>query len=119
MDAENPGKTAELLACKHLQAQGLSLLERNFHSRHGEIDLIMNHRDCVIFIEVRYRRESRFGSGAESVDRRKQAKILACAAYYLQRHPQAACCPCRFDVVAVSGAAGQPDILWIQDAFQA
>jgi putative endonuclease len=118
MNTVHTGKAAEQLACSHLQAQGLLLLERNFHSRHGEIDLIMNDRDCVAFIEVRYRRGSRYGSAAETVDRRKQTKLLACARYYLQHHPQCARRPCRFDVVAVSDAAGQPEIRWIRDAFR-
>ena len=118
MEAATSGTAAEQLACRHLQAQGLLLVERNFHSRHGEIDLIMNDRDCVAFIEVRYRRDSRYGSAAETVDRRKQAKLLACARYYLQQHPRCAGRPCRFDVVAVSGSAGQPEIEWIRDAFR-
>ncbi len=77
----------------------------------------MNDADSVVFVEVRYRRQARFGSGAESIDRRKQAKIAACAQIYLQTHPKMAARPCRFDVVSISGDTGDPAVEWIQDAF--
>lgn len=120
MKAVVKGREAESLACDYLQRRGLSLLQRNYRSRHGEIDLIMHGKDSLVFVEVRYRRQAHFGSGAESVDRRKQSRIAACAQHYLQRHPQAAARPCRFDVVAISGAGtGTPAIEWIQNAFPA
>lgn len=73
----------------------------------------------LVFIEVRYRRRPDFGSGGESVDRRKQARISACAQYYLQRHPVASERPCRFDVISISGNLEHPQIDWITDAFPA
>lgn len=117
----DPGKgaEAETLACNYLTAHGLALVERNFRSRHGEIDLVMHDRDNLVFVEVRYRRESRYGSSAESVDRRKQARITACARFFIQRHPQSGNRPCRFDVMAISGDLLQPRIEWIRDAFPA
>ncbi len=113
------GKDAESLACRFLQAQGLALIERNYRRRPGEIDLIMVDADSLVFVEVRYRRQDRFGSGADSVDRRKQAKISACAQLYLQAHPEMAARPCRFDVISISGDAGDPAVEWIRDAFSA
>ncbi len=113
------GKNAENTACQHLQQQGLKLIERNYLCPRGEIDLIMQDTSSIIFVEVRYRRNSRFGSGAESVDRRKQEKLLATAAHYLQKHPKAAKEPCRFDVVSLTGPDGRQEIEWINDAFQA
>jgi putative endonuclease len=112
------GRDAETLACNFLRARGLALVERNYRSRFGEIDLIMDDRDCLIFVEVRYRRQAGYGSGAESVDPRKQARLIACARHYLMRHPLAARRPCRFDVVAIGGGA-RPAIEWIADAFAA
>lgn len=116
-----PGHEAEQQACGHLQRQGLTLVERNYRSPHGEIDLIMRHAGTLVFVEVRYRKSVRFGSPAETVDRRKQVKIRATAEHYLQRHAQGAGVSCRFDVVALtsapgSGAEGQ-EITWLQDAF--
>jgi putative endonuclease len=113
------GREAETLACDYLRSRGLALVERNYRSRVGEINLIMHERGCLIFVEVRYRRQARYGSGAESVDARKQARLVACARHYLLRHPRAARRPCRFDVVAISGGGAQPAIEWIPDAFPA
>ena len=61
MTTDNSGRDAETLACDYLQAQGMALVERNYRSRFGEIDLIMHDRDCLIFVEVRYRRQARYG----------------------------------------------------------
>ncbi len=118
------GHDAEQQACDHLQGQGLRLLERNYRSRFGEIDLIMRHADTLVFVEVRYRRSSRFGSPAETVDARKQARIRATAEHYLQQHPQRSGVSCRFDVVAMTpaevthtGQAPRYSVDWLPDAF--
>jgi len=113
------GKQAETEACKYLQRQGLTLVERNYLCKRGEIDLIMHDGQSTVFVEVRYRRNDRFGSSAESVDARKQAKLLATAQHYLQQHPRAAQQACRFDVVALTTHNTQQKINWIVDAFQA
>jgi putative endonuclease len=113
------GKDAETLACRHLQSHGLRLLERNYHSRRGEIDLVMQDKDSLVFVEVRYRRQDRFGSGAESVDRHKQSRIIACALHYIQKHPETARQPCRFDVVSMNGGDRKHTLEWIRNAFTA
>lgn len=113
------GQQAEDLACRYLQAQGLRLLVRNYRCKRGELDLIMNHKDSIVFVEVRYRNTLRFGGGVESVDRRKQSRLIACAQHYLQHYKLGASVPSRFDVVAVSPAEGQDKVEWIRDAFQA
>ena len=116
-----PGHEAEQQACDHLQRQGLILVERNYRSPYGEIDLIMRHAGALVFVEVRYRKSVRFGSPAETVDRRKQMKIRATAEHYLQCHIQRAGVSCRFDVVALTSASGSgpesPKITWLRDAF--
>jgi len=116
------GRIAEDLARRHLEAAGLVLLDANFRCPGSEIDLIMREGDCVVFVEVRFRRSARFGGGAESVDRRKQEKLGACALYYLQRRPRLARLASRFDVVAIAPAGGPRGgdhrIDWIRDAFQ-
>jgi len=118
-DKKISGDHAEDAACNYLQSQGLKLLERNFLCKRGEIDLVMRQADTTVFVEVRYRRNSRYGSGAESVDWRKQEKLLVTAQYYLQQHPKAAKGACRFDVVALTTQNQQHHIDWIVDAFQA
>ncbi len=112
------GQQAENLVCRYLQAQGLQLVERNYRCKHGELDLIMKHKDSIVFVEVRYRNTLHFGGGVESVDRHKQARLIACAQHYLQHHKLDATIPCRFDVVAVLATAGEDKAEWIKDAFQ-
>ncbi len=113
------GQETESLACHYLLAQGLSLLERNFSGPQGEIDLIMEDRQSLVFIEVRYRRNHNFGSGAETITHSKQKKLLATAARYLQRHPLQADRPARFDVISICMENNRPSINWIKNAFMA
>jgi putative endonuclease len=107
------GLAKEELARRFLEARGLRLVDRNFRCRRGEIDLVMCDGDCLVFVEVRYRSSARFGTPAETVDRRKRGRLLAAARYYLQR--SSSDLACRFDVLAITG--GQP-IEWLKDAFR-
>jgi len=118
-DSNKTGQQAEDSAYHYLKTQGLSLVERNYSSPRGEIDLIMQDDNTTVFIEVRYRSNTRFGSGAESVDQRKQQKLLATAAHYLQKNPKAARGACRFDVISLTANNGKQQLDWIPDAFQA
>ncbi len=111
------GQWAEQKVCDHLERLGLRLLSRNYRSPFGEIDLVMRDRDCLVFVEVRFRRSSRFGSAPETVDARKQSRLRATAEHYLQRNRRAQRLPCRFDVVGVTTTQGQAEIDWIRDAF--
>ncbi|GAB2878323.1 YraN family protein [Microbulbifer echini] len=113
--AGSVGAQMEEAAAHYLQCAGLSLIERNYRSRHGEIDLIARESDTVVFVEVRFRRNNRFGGAGASVDIRKQQKLLATAQNYLQQHKLD--CPCRFDVLAIEGDA--QNIQWIKNAFEA
>ena len=117
MDTQTRGKQAEDLACRYLQDRGLQLLQRNYRSKRGEIDLILQDSDSLVFVEVRYRRQPGFGSAAESVDARKQSKLVDCARHFLQSHANTANQPCRFDVISVNGTSNSID--WIQNAFSA
>lgn len=113
------GQWAETLALEHLRGRGLVLEARNYRSRRGEIDLIMGEGRTLVFVEVRFRAATAFGQAVETVDRRKQARIVATAQTYLQDRPGDANRPCRFDVVSITGDSGSDAIDWIQDAFQA
>ena len=112
------GQQAEEMACHYLSEQGLKVLCRNFRSPRGELDVIMEDGDIIAFVEVRYRKQTRFGSGAESVNHTKQAKLIATALYYLQKHPKYNNRPTRFDVVSITQPMQQAGIDWIKDAFQ-
>ncbi len=106
------GTAAEQRAAEHLAATGLRLVERNYRCRGGEIDLVMRDGAQLVFVEVRYRSGGSFGSAAESVDARKQGRLIVAAEHYLQRHRIRP--PCRFDVV---GITGDGRIEWLRDAF--
>ncbi len=110
------GAEVEAKAMDFLQAEGLELVCRNYRCRRGEIDLIMLDGAVLVFIEVRYRKNSHFGSAAESITSSKQRRITTAAAHYLQNRDGSADVPCRFDVVAVT-VAGRQNIDWIKDAF--
>ncbi|KOR29333.1 hypothetical protein TI03_02550 [Achromatium sp. WMS1] len=106
------GANKENLACSYLQAHGLQLIARNVRYRSGELDLVMRDGDYLVFVEVRYRRNSQFGSPAETVVKKKQQRILKAASCYLQQHPSYLAC--RFDILAITGIGS---IEWLQDAF--
>ena len=108
------GDAAEEQARRYLEKHGAKTVERNVHCRFGEIDLVMQLDDTLLFVEVRYRHSSSYGGTAASVDNRKQQRLIATAQYYLQRHPHDG--PCRFDVVAIGSAPG--DVEWLQNAFE-
>lgn len=118
MDSNKIGKDAEKLAEKYLIKHHLKLLERNFSSRFGEIDLIMQDRDTVTFIEVRYRNSKMFGGAAASVTASKQSKIIKTAQFYLSQNPRHANKNCRFDVIAFEYDAAPSSPLWYKDAFR-
>ncbi len=92
-------------------------LASNYRCRYGEIDLVMEDGEYVVFVEVRYRTSERFGGALASVDTHKQNKLRACAEHYRQRHRSHGNRPCRFDVVSVTtgGDVFEPD--WVRDAF--
>lgn len=109
------GAEAEALAGGHLERAGLRTLARNYRCRQGEIDLIMEDSGTLVFVEVRYRHSRGFGSASESIDHRKQQRLIAAARHYLAaKHIDR---PCRFDVVAMTGTP--PQLEWLRNAFDA
>lgn len=118
----NTGRYAEQWACHYLRQQGLTLVTRNFRCRTGEIDLVMRDTNQLVFVEVRYRKNKTHGSAAESIDRRKQARVVRCAEYFLQRMAPLADLPARFDVVTLTESKSRNDMFetrWIRNAFDA
>ena len=116
MDRIALGQQTEQLACRYLQKNGLTLKETNYRCRQGEIDLVMKDGNTLVFVEVRYRKSSLFGSAAESIDKRKQNKLVLCAKHYLSaRNNQNQAC--RFDVISLNGPLSAIQIDWIRDAF--
>ena len=118
------GANAESAAARYLIKQGLKLKARNYRSRWGEIDLIMNDGDAVVFVEVRYRSRGDFGCAAETIDHRKQRRIARTALYYSQEHDLHDEVAMRFDVVLIENhdkhtTRNNAKIDWIKDAFNA
>jgi putative endonuclease len=110
------GAQAEQRAAEFLQQQGLVIREKNYRCKAGEIDLIMQQGDTLIFTEVRLRNHRLFADAAESVTIAKQRKIIKTAQYYLQQNKLTDKINCRFDVIAFSNNE-RPE--WIKDAFTA
>lgn len=106
------GQAGENSALEYLRAQGLLLVERNFSCRAGEIDLIMKDRDTLVFVEVRKRGKSRFGTALDSIGKSKQAKLARTAQYYLQKIRKTP--PCRFDAVTLDDGR----ISWIKNIIE-
>lgn len=108
------GSDAETRARQFLEAKGLATIERNFRRRLGEVDLVMRDGDCLVFVEVRYRRSNRFTAARLTVDHRKQRKLIRTASLFISQRSCPASCPVRFDVLAIDGES----IDWIRDAFR-
>ena len=109
------GARAEELCAELLRKAGLRVLARNWRCRHGEIDLVAEEGGTLVFAEVRYRRDERFGGAAESVTSAKQGRLIAAARLYLMRRPES---DCRFDVLLLDSLESGR-IRWIRNAFTA
>jgi putative endonuclease len=111
------GGRFEQLALAWLQAQGLRLVQCNYHCKLGEIDLVMRDRELLVFVEVRFRGTNSQVSACETVDARKQQKLLRAARHFLLWNRQLAELPCRFDVLGISNAQGHTQYEWVRNAF--
>lgn len=99
------GPHAELLACQFLMEQGLTLIEKNYRTRRGEIDLVMRDNETLVFVEVRYRKSCRFGTPQESITSGKRQRLTSAALSYIQNNGLDNLAV-RFDAVAMSGESG-------------
>ena len=113
MKTHRQGRRAEQEALAFLLGRGLRLVESNYRCRAGEIDLIMQQGDTLVFVEVRMRVDRRFGGAAASVTPAKQRRLVSAARHYLlvRGTPEG---PLRFDVVALEGGEAPH---WIPNAF--
>lgn len=115
------GAAAERLALDYLQANGCRLLQKNYLTRQGEIDLIILDGSALVFVEVRYRKNQDFGGAIESITAKKQNAIKFAAQQYLLENPKLTFTDCRFDVVLLGGHLSakqtKDTIDWIKAAF--
>jgi putative endonuclease len=109
------GAAGETAAAAYLERHGLTVLERNFRVRGGEIDLICRaNNNVTVFVEVRLRNRADFGGAAASITTAKQRRLILAARHWLLRH-QDHDMPCRFDCVLIDDG----HLEWIRDAFTA
>lgn len=126
---QRQGSQFEQLACEYLQAKGLILIAKNWHQpKVGELDLVMlemaDKGSTLVFIEVRQRKRSSFGSAALSITAAKQRKIIKTAQYFLAKHLDYTDFECRFDVIAYDVAQAKERLdtsspEWLIGAFVA
>ena len=107
------GAAYEQAAGYYLEQQGYVILQYNYRCRIGEIDLIAQDGDCLVFCEVKYRKNGSRGNPLEAVDAKKQYRISRCAQYYLMEK-RLGDIPCRYDVIGIEGSR----ITLIKNAFE-
>jgi putative endonuclease len=110
------GREGEDLAATYLTKRGYRILERNYRTPQGEIDLIALDREHVVFVEVKTRTNDAYGAPELAVNRQKQRRMIKAALGYI-KFKNLHQVPCRFDVVAISPAAGR-EVELIQNAFE-
>ena len=111
------GERGEALAWNFLRKQGYTILEKNYRTRFGELDVIARKGGIVVFLEVKTRRDERFGLPAEAVDWRKRQKLIRSAEAYLQAG-RLENQPARFDIVSIQwDGRSEPQFSLIEDAF--
>ncbi len=112
------GQEGESAAEQYLRNKGYRILARNVRSSVGELDLVAEDDQVLVFVEVKARRTDAFGGAIHAVHQRKQEKLIQLAAQYLARH-HLKDRPCRFDVVLLQGTnVGASQIEHIQNAFE-
>jgi len=116
-DARARGEAIERLVAAWLVEHGLAPVAANQHAKGGELDLVMRDGETLVFVEVRHRADSRHGHPLETITATKRRRLVRAARFYLQRNRLS--CPCRFDVVAVTGLPPELDIQWVVNAFDA
>src|SRR6056297_356903 len=113
---ESGEREAETFLCRN----GLTLVQRNYRCRAGEIDLVMQAEEkavkLLVFVEVRLRGDGAHVNALDSVDRNKQRKLITAARHFLMDNPQWSEHPCRFDVVALDPARDR--LIWVPAAFE-
>lgn len=114
------GAWGEALAAKYLQKKRYKVVATNYHSRFGEIDLIVSNRKYLVFVEVKLRKSNHFAEAHEYVDRRKQDRIRTTAEIFLSEFPTSL--QPRFDVIEIYAPQGaetlRPIVNHMEDAFQ-
>jgi putative endonuclease len=112
------GRLGETLAAEFLEKLGYSIIERNFRTPYGELDLISKHGSVIIFTEVKTRASSSLGPPEISINRRKAEHIRSAAEYYIQQHPEMSD-EWRIDVISIQIQSNNnpPNIIHFENAI--
>ena len=110
------GNKAEEQAHAVLVAKGYCLLHRNYACPWGEIDLVMRDQECLVFVEVRARQSTQFGSPMESIRKTKQKRLLLTVKDYLLHHPYDG--PFRFDIVSIMNHSAKQEVIHLENALE-
>ncbi len=113
------GDAGEERACRHLEKMGFGIVERNFRTEGGEVDVVARKGDALVFVEVRSREDAGFGTPEESVDLRKRLRVVRAARAYLSSVPPSSWREARFDVIAVEGSGEAAVLRHYPAAFDA
>ncbi|RRD40978.1 YraN family protein [Leptotrichia sp. OH3620_COT-345] len=107
----------EEIAKKFLEEKNLSFITSNYYTRYGEVDLIFFEKlsETLVFVEVKYRKKSIYGTAVETVDRKKQEKILLSSQIYIIENEWNG--NIRYDIIGITGNKSENNINWIKNAF--
>lgn len=111
------GLDAERVAADWLRSKGLTLLQSRVTCRFGEIDLVMRDRRHLVLVEVKYRK-NHLDDAFASVTSSKQKKLSLAAQWLFGQHPEWQALNWRFDVLALAGELAEPEVEWLQAAFE-
>ena len=114
-EAEDLGVLGEQIASRWLTDRGYAILEKNYHRRRHEVDLIALDGGEVVVVEVKTRSSTAFGTPEEAVDHRKRQTLIRLADNYIRSHRRTE--PVRFDILSIVISDGEPDIRHIKNAF--
>lgn len=113
MNKRTVGTVYEQKAADYLKENGFQIIELNFYCRQGEVDIIGIHQGCLVFVEVKYRKDSQTGYPEEAVGFKKQLRICRASDYFRMTHSRYSSLQIRYDVVAVC----RERLKWYQNAF--
>ncbi len=117
VDKQKSGQLAESKAYTYLLTQGMTLLIKNYRCSFGEIDLIMQDKEDIVFVEVRSRSRDDYGHASESISLTKQNKLIKTAIHFLQKRAWIDKVASRFDVVTIHMNGNEDQLEWIKNAF--
>ena len=115
--ARKRGAAIEQLAAQWLQEKGLTLVAQNHHVKGGELDIVMRDGSTLVFVEVKHRVTTRYGHPLETITATKRQRLIRAAQLYIGKYGLTS--PCRFDILAITGAPPNLEFHWEKAAFDA